>query len=130
MKRPGKRPARFVGLRWALATIAFFWIIGTLPTPAHGATWIDRAVVRITSREHRSAATCTACLSGRGHRRPGYVGPFQFSKAWNKRGVKCAHGVDWRACRTCSEQRFRSGAARYGKRWVRRHWRATCGGLR
>lgn len=114
-----------------LVIVAILVGAAALPTAAHGATWIDRAVVRITAREHRYAATCTACLSGRGHRRGGYVGAFQYGRAWNAKHVGCGHGfADWRSCRVCSEARFRRSAARYGKRWVRRHFRATCGSLR
>jgi hypothetical protein len=115
---------------FVVATIAIGILLGTCIGSAHATSaWILRAADRIPRKEHVHADHCGACLSGRGHRRPGYVGPYQFSRAWNKRGLKCAHGLDWRACYPCARARFIRGAEKGGKRWVRRHWGQTCGRL-
>ena len=120
-----------------LGPIALFVVVAALmilaaalPTPAHGMDW-NRVADRIERVEHPRHATCAACLSGRGHRAAGYVGPYQFSKAWNRAGVGCRHGYrDWRCCRACCRRLFVTRARIWGRSWVRRHWGWTHGGLR
>lgn len=137
--------------RWRGPLVAFVLIVAflvgvaALPTPADGApaSWITRAADRIPRIEHRYAATCAACINGNGHRfnarrkTGGYKGPYQYGYAWVAKDIKagrsiaCVHGLnDWRACGECSRATFMRGAARYGKRWVRKHWKSTCGSLR
>lgn len=135
MNTPLRTKARQLALRYALLLVTILAVLlgcGLVSCvgQAHAADWRESAYNRIVRREHRSYATCSRCLSGRGHGRAGYVGPLQFGRAWNKRGTKCSHGLDWRACGVCAKARFMRSARRYGKRWVARHWRATCGNLR
>jgi hypothetical protein len=143
------------GLRVSLATIALLAVVGALPTPAHsdprsavsvetvaadmgGApAWAVAACKRSMAREHYDCQGCVKCMR-RIARHSGAVGNLQYVASWNKRHATCGcgrhPGVDWRLCRYCAIRRFLAGAKRpgrrYGKAFVRRGWRATCGSLR
>jgi hypothetical protein len=98
--------------------------------------WAIAACNRAMSREHYDCQGCAKCLK-RIARHSGAVGNLQYVNSWNKRHATCGcgrhPGTDWRLCRYCAIRRFLAGAKRpgrrYGKAFVRRGWRATCGRL-
>jgi hypothetical protein len=89
--------------------------------------WLVGACERSLSGEHYDCRGCKKCRS-RIRLGVGYVGPLQFSNDWKH--YPCNHGYpDWRLCKKHSVRRFLHGGAHYGKRFIRRHWRQTCGKL-